>query len=314
MGLAYLLAVLAAVSNATSNVLQRKANREEPSRLSMSPKLIEDLLHRKVWLAGLLTVTLSFVLMAVALGMGRLASVQPVIVLELPLTLVGGAIVFGSRLHRREWAAAGAMTLGLAGLIVFLSPEQGKGQVSGLTWAIGLAVTVGLVAGMVAVGQRYQSGHRAALLGIATGATFGLTAALMKGMTLAFRHGILGVLTAWQTYAMIAGGLAGMFLMQNALQAGRLIAAQPGITLTDPAVAILWGVLAFREPTRTGWMLGMAIVSGLVMAAGGLALASSPLVEEGAPAEGQTDEARSARVGGDQSSQAGATGRPAATP
>lgn len=294
----YGLAVLAAASNAASNVLQRKANRDAPAELSMRPKLILELLHRKVWLAGFGTVVLSFVLMAAALSMGRLAAVQPIVVMELPLTLIGASRVLGARLHAREWLAAAAMTAGLAGLIAALSPAAGnQGAAPGAAWAIAGTATVAAIAAVVTAGLRGDERRRAALLGVGTGMTFGLTAAFMKGMTSAFHHGVIGVLGAWQTYAMILAGILGMFLMQNALHAGRLIVAQPGITLADPAVAIVWGVVVFHESTSGGLALLGAIASAAVMVGGVVVLARSPLLaDEGAAGAEEPEEERYSRL------------------
>ena len=50
--LTYALAVLAAGANATSSVLQRKANREVPRRQNLSWQLIRSLLHQPVWFGG----------------------------------------------------------------------------------------------------------------------------------------------------------------------------------------------------------------------------------------------------------------------
>jgi hypothetical protein len=72
-----------------------------------------------------------------------------------------------------------------------------------------------------------------------------------------------------------------MFLLQSAMNAGRLIAAQPGLTLTDPVVSILWGTLVFHEAVRAGWFILPTVVSGLVVAAAVIALAHSPLLARG---------------------------------
>jgi drug/metabolite transporter (DMT)-like permease len=278
----YALALLSAASNAASNVLQRTANREEPPELSMSPRLVVNLVHRPVWLAGFGTVVLSFLLMAAALSMGQLSSVQPIVVLELPLTLVGAAKVFKSHLGAQEWSAVAIMTAGLAGLVAFLSPSVGnKGAAPGIDWIVGSAVTIGVIAACLGASRAGNGAHRPIILGIATGIAFGLTAAYMKGMTTGFADGVIGVVTTWQTYAMIVTGIVGMFLMQNALHSGRLVAAQPGITLADPAVAILWGVVAFDEHVRGGAFLALAVVSAAALAAGAVVLARSPLLERG---------------------------------
>ena len=55
--LSYVLAVLAACANATSSVLQRKANREVPREKNLSWRLIWSLLHRPVWFGGILAST-----------------------------------------------------------------------------------------------------------------------------------------------------------------------------------------------------------------------------------------------------------------
>ena len=294
MLVSYLLAVVAACANATANVLQRKTNRDAPAELSMSPRLVVDLVQRPAWLGGFVAVVASFLLMAAALGTGRLAAVQPIIVLELPLTLLGAAKVFSARLGWREWVPAGAMTLGLAGLIAALDPRGGDpGRVDGLSWLVAAGVTAGVIAAIVLSGlwgtEARVEARRPGLLGVATGMTFGLTAAFMKGMTTGFSHGLVGVLGSWQAYAMAVCGLVGMFLMQNSLHAGRLLVAQPGITLADPAVAMTWGVVVFHERTRGGVGLILGVVSGMVIAAATVALARSPLLDNDEAPEERDD-------------------------
>ena len=287
----YLLAVLAACANATSWVLQREADRKIPQGQNLSIRLVWSLLHQPVWFGGVLAITAGFLLQATALGRGQLSVVEPILVLELPATLLLATRVFRTRLTGRDWGAAAAMAAGLAGMLYALSPSGGRPEdVRWYAWATGIGVNLALVAALVAWGRRGPAGGgprsgqssalQAAVLAVAAGAAFGLTAALMKSMTSTFSGGITAGLTSWQLYAMIASGVVGMFLVQSALNAGRLVAAQPGLILTDPVVAILWGVLVFHERVRTGWFLALAAAGGLLIAGAVLVLARSPLLSD----------------------------------
>src|ERR1700722_1498737 len=158
--LTYLLAVLAACANATSSVLQRKANRKVPRRLNLSPRLIWRLAHEPVWFGGILAIIAGFLLQASALGSGELAVVEPVLVLELPATLILASWVFRTRMHKREWACAVAMSAGLAGILYFLAPRGGQTQhVPWSTWLTGVGVNLAIVAGLVAWGRRGPAGR-----------------------------------------------------------------------------------------------------------------------------------------------------------
>jgi drug/metabolite transporter (DMT)-like permease len=272
---------VAACSNAASNVIQRATNRDESEVKTLSLKLVKDLLHRPLWFAGIGAVTLSFLLQATALRFGPLALVQPLLVCELPLTFVGAALFLGARLGVREWGTAVVMTVGLATLVFFLDPHAGtNGHAPPYAWAIGLGASEGVVVAAVLAGRRASGDRRAAMYGVGTGAQFGTTAALMKG-AVGFLPGGAGALFAsWQTYAMVAGGICGMFLMQNAMQAGRLVAAQPGITLTDPFVAIIWGLVGFHEEaTPDPVHVGVAAAGGALMVVGALLLSRSRVLQ-----------------------------------
>lgn len=294
----YFLAFLAAIANATSSVLQRKANRDEPGEENMSLRLIWGLLHRPVWFAGILAVIAGFLLQATALGNGQLAVVEPILVLELPATLIGAAIVFNSQLRRLEWSSAVAMTAGLVALLYFLSPKGGNAHhTSALTWGIGIGATLAAIGVAVLFGLHDPVGsRRASALGVATGCGFGLTAALMKGMTNQYARGFGALFTSWELYGMIVAGALSMFLLQSAMNAGRLLAAQPGITLSDPVVSILWGILAFHEHTRGGLFLVLAILSGALLVGAVLVLSQSPLLdhEEGEDEGGAENRDRAA--------------------
>ena len=153
--LTYLFAVLAACANAISSVLQRKAGRRVPQGENLSLRLIGSLLHQPVWFGGILAVTAGFLLQAAALGNGQLSVVEPVLVLELPFTLLLATRVFHAGLHRREWGAIAAMSAGLAALLYALSPSAGKpADVGWYGWAIGIGINLAFVAAMTVWGRR----------------------------------------------------------------------------------------------------------------------------------------------------------------
>ena len=73
----------------------------------MHVSLIADLVKRKVWLAGIGMVIVAAVAQAAALATGPIALVQPIFIIELPVTLVLAALANHNRaaLQRLPWAA-----------------------------------------------------------------------------------------------------------------------------------------------------------------------------------------------------------------
>jgi drug/metabolite transporter (DMT)-like permease len=277
--ISYALAFSAAIVNAAGDVLNRKASREAPAHLAFRLRLFAHLLRRRAWLAAASLMLTSFVLAAAALGTGQLATVQLIVILELPLTLVGSALFLGGRVPTRDWAAVVAMSAGVIGLLVLLDPEPGRGEpASAVIWLAGSAANVAVIVGLyLAAKAQRQPAVRSALLGIASGFGYGLTAAFTKGMaSLYATQGVGGVLSSWQIYACGAAGLVSTWLLQNAYHAGTLAAAQPGITLVDPVVATLWGAAAFGEHVRQGSLLLLAAIPLALLIAGVLTLSRSP--------------------------------------
>jgi drug/metabolite transporter (DMT)-like permease len=287
--LSYVLAVLAAAANASSSVLQRRANRRVPQRENLSWRLIGSLLHQPVWFGGIAAICAGFLLQAVALGEGQLSTVEPILILELPLTLILASRVFGQRMRRREWFSTGAITVGLGALLFLLQPSSGRsGGVPWYVWVAGIGANLALVGALVALArqaptQRAGGAYRAALLGLAAGANFGLTAALMKGMTITFAGGLRHLFTSWPIYGMVGAGVLGMFLVQSAMNAGSLLAAQPGLTMADPVLSVIWGILVFHEHVRGGLFIVAEVASIAVVAAAVIALARSPLLAQAEP-------------------------------
>jgi drug/metabolite transporter (DMT)-like permease len=276
--LSYVLAFLAGLVNATGNVLNRKAARDEPDQAEFRLKLITDLMHRKVWLAAVAMMIVSFALAAAALGTGQLASVQLVVVLELPMTVIGGALLLRTPLGTREWVAIGALTAGVIGLLALLDPRPGPAKpIAPILWiAMSSANVALLVALYLAARAHPKPAVRASLLGSACGLGYGLTAAFTKGMADAFNSGgIVAVFTTWQFYACASAGVVSAFLLENAYQAGPLTASQPGITLVDPMVSTVWGVVVFGETINHGTLLGLTALPVIAVATGVFLLSGS---------------------------------------
>ena len=273
-------AAAAAGGNALANVMQRKASLEQERGQRFGAGVLRDLVRRTTWLLGFGGMVASFVLQAVALSLGQLSSVETIITLEVPLTLLVASRVFRVRVGAAEWGGIWTMTLGMIALIAFLNPQPGdETDVSHTLYAVAGGGTAAFVLLLVAAAQRGRRLWRTGCLGAAAGACFGLTATLIKETTAQLSaHGVVGMLTTWQTYAAAGVGLSGVVIMQWALHSGPLLAAQPGFTLLDPMVSILWGVLVYNETTRSGPWLVPAIGGAMAIAAGVTLLARSPLL------------------------------------
>lgn len=273
-------AAVAALGNALANVMQRKASLEQPPDRPFGIRLLLDLIRQPTWLIGFSGLVGSFVLQAVALGLGQLSAIEPIITLEVPLTLLVASRVFHAPLGRIEWTGILTMTAGMILLVTMLNPHPGdETDVAPLTYVMAGGSTAATIVALVIASGRGGAMWRTACLGAAAGTSFGLTATLIKAtIAQGDANGLLGVLTTWPTYVAIACGVLGLVLVQWALHTGPLLAAQPGFTLMDPLVSILWGVLVFNELTRTGpWLVG-ATVGGIGVGLGVMLLARSPVL------------------------------------
>lgn len=277
--IAVVLAVCAAVSNAVATVLQRRAARDAPSDERLRLALIVDLIQQPAWLGGIAALIAGFGFQAAALSQGELALVQPILAVELPLTLFVAGRVFHRSVGRRARIGAAMMAAGLAALLLGLAPRSGTTQASLVRWVLAIVAVAAMTAVLVVFG-RVGGSIGACLLGAAAGLDFGLTAALMKAATDRLPEGLAAVFGSWQLYAMVAVGILSLFLLQNALQSGTLVAAQPAVTCADPVAGVLLGVFLFHEPVRLGGWLTLELFGVAAVLAGSIELARSPVLAE----------------------------------
>ncbi|MFJ7986004.1 DMT family transporter [Streptomyces sp. NPDC096351] len=272
-----LFSVFAAFSNALATVLQRRAALTVPQTDSFRPGLILDLLHRPLWLAGILAVIAAGVGQAAALATGPLALVQPLFVLELPLALLIATLLTRERLPARLWAAVAGVVVGLGVALAAASPTGNRTHVAVDRWVPVLVACSVAVVALATVGLRRPAGRaRAGCLGAATAICYALTAALMKtSMHILGDGGVGAFLTAWQTYAFCLAGIAALLLLEHAMQGGPLVASQPALTLGDATVSLSLGVLLYEEHVRAGWWLLPQLAGVALIVLGVFALARS---------------------------------------
>lgn len=279
--IAVVLALLAAAANAVASVLQRRAARGAPADEAFRLGLIWDLVRRPIWLGGIAALIAGFLLQAGALTSGGLALVQPLLVAELPITMLVAGWMFGVRVTPQTWLAVGALTVGLAGFLVAASPAPGDRLPGMMTWVVSAGVTAGLLACCVAAAIACGGPARAVLLGVAAGLGFAYTAVLMKRTVEELPAGARTLAGSWSLWAMVAAGLCSLFLLQNALHSGPLVAVQPALTVTDPVASTAYGVAMFGEDIRTGpWVVPELIGMTLILWGSVLLSRYAPLREQ----------------------------------
>ena len=272
-----LFALLTSLCNGTASVLQRMAAATAPAAKALHLSLFSYLIRRKVWLAGIGMVIFAAVFQAIALDTGPIALVQPIFIIELPFTLLVASRLIGHRmLPGLTWWAVGLVTVGLGAGLAIAAPSGGTTDVSTRVWITALIVTAGFEAVVITFGVRAKGNVRAAAFGLAAACGYSLTAALMKSAVAALSVSVVAFFESWQLYGTAVAGVGALFLLQNALQAGSLVAVQPPLTLGDALISVSFGVTVFNENVRTGgWLLVGEIAALIAVAIGCIQLSRS---------------------------------------
>ena len=275
MAAAIVFAILSALSNACSAVLQRLAvvNRTPAARPGFRTMI--ELVRQPAWLLGALFLAGTFGFQALALYFGPLSVVQPLLVTELIFTLGLRVFLLHDRIASRTWSAAFTICLGLAAFLVVASPAQGTHVPDAGQWLLAVGTRGPVVLALLLLGRYGSPARRAALVGAATAIVWSVDAAFVKQATDVLAHsGPLGLLTSWPLYAMIATGVLGTTLLQGAYAAGPLAASQSTLLIVDPLASIVLGIELFHEQLGSGPGYALGAVGSLAVLAAGVVMLS----------------------------------------
>ena len=281
-------AVAAALMFGISSVADQRSTKRVAKRKALSPRILVDLVRQPLWLTAVAANVAAFALQIVALSLGSIALVEPILVCDLVF-----AVLISGYLRRRAgletspliFLGVGAATAGVAGFLVVGRPSSGDSNTSlgmFLALASGLVVVTG---GCLLLAARDRK-RRPLALALACGVNYGVAAFAVKLMTYEFSGGLPEVLSHWPFYVLAVAGPAGFILSQDAFQQGTLLApVQSIITTADPVISIALGV---------GWLSvrlrgGAAAITGevlflLLMTAGVVITAGYSPMRAGRPA------------------------------
>lgn len=253
---------------------------------------LRSIARSPLWLVGMGLIVLETVLNIFALGLAPVALIQPLGALSLVAVVLLG-LREGRTQHFTGRVVAGIiLTVASVGLFVGLSapwstpPEAAPARVLLLAF---LLVSFAVLAGAVAVSAL---GHLVRI--VCGGAVFGAVAASAHVLLHDVRAALPGrpdLLHAMSTVhwvllgAMIAGSLAGMWIVQTAYRSGPPETVLAGLTVIDPLVAVGIGTVLLGEYSQ----LPVPVLSGLLAAAASavvgvcLLVRAHPAVEQPAP-------------------------------
>jgi drug/metabolite transporter (DMT)-like permease len=292
---AIVFALLAALCNAVSVLTRHVASTADPDRPT-GLRLVGYLLRNPRWLAGTGAQVGAFAFQAVALQLGQLSVVQPLLVTELVMALVLRRVWIRQAVAWAAWAGAAATCAGLAVFIVAAEPRGGHDGPTAGHWAAVAVAYVAVAAGLITLARGGSPARRAGLFGAAAGITWALEATFIKSATNDLvQAGLSGLFTSWPVYAVAVGGAAGVVIEQTALQNGPLRVSQPMLVIIDPIVSIALSVWLFGEYfVINNGVLAAAAAGFLVMCAGVVMLSlTAPATVEGDAALGGDTAGRS---------------------
>jgi drug/metabolite transporter (DMT)-like permease len=271
--IAVVLALCAAFCFAVGSLIQQGAARQTHGR-ALRLGLLVALARDWRWLGGVALAVFSFGVQAAALAFGPLALVQPLATLDVLFALPLIAHLNRRPLTRRSIIGGVCVAGGMAAFVAVSPPTNGVSVPRFTAWVPALAgIGVLTVLGGFAA-LRARGAARVILLAAVAAVVYGLLDALTKSTVDMLPARGVGVLTAWEPYALAVAGIVGGLFGQSAFNAGPLSLSLPVIDTVEPTAAVVLAAAVFHESlARSPWQLALQL-AGAATAVTGIALLS----------------------------------------
>ena len=242
----------------------------------LSVQQLGRLLTRPSWVIGTVMLALAIVCQLGALSVAPLIVVQPLGAISLVITTLLNARISG---HSPTGRSIAAIVACVGGIFMFVTvaalfgTESPIGGTQVITVLIVMAVVAALLVALwLMVRQRRQI--RALFYVLAAGVIYGFVATLAKTVIKRIQTGDFDWLTILCLVALIAGTALGAYFVQTAYSSGPPDLAIAGLTVVDPMVAVLIGLLVLGEGVAVPlWGYIVFVVAGAVAVWGVISLA-----------------------------------------
>ena len=269
MTAAIVLSLTAAVCFGTASVLQHQGANRVRRRFPLNPGLLVAVARQRLWLLGIAAEVTAVALHMVAVNLGALSVVQPLLTVGLVVALPMQALL-GLPVRRRAVLAAALTVGGLAVFLVVQPTVESRDPQSITEWLPGLVLVMLVACAALIVALTRQGRVRSLGLGAAAGSAFALSAALVKTWGEILGGGGLPALaTSWELWTALSAGLVGALLSQAAFQSGPLGGPLAAQMVVDPVIGVSLGGIVFGESFATG-ALAVAQAAGLAVTLAGV--------------------------------------------
>lgn len=253
--------------------VERLSGQNAASGLTLSQ--LGRLLTRPSWVVGTLMLALAIVCQLGALSFAPLIVVQPLGAISLVITTLLNARVTGHTPTRRSLSAivacVGGIFLFVAVAALFAAePAVTNRQI--VTVLIVLAAVAVLLVGLWLLVRRHKA--RALFYVLAAGMIYGFVATLAKIVIKRIQVSQFDWLTVVCLVALVAGTALGAYFVQTAYSSGPPDLAIAGLTVVDPMVAVLIGLLVLGEGVAVPtWGYVVFVIAGAIAIWGVITLA-----------------------------------------
>lgn len=219
----------------------------ESAHAGVSIRHILRLLRRPSWVVGSLLLGLAIVFQLGSLSLSPITIVQPIGVVGLVITSVLNSRLSGVRLGKRVTASIALAVVSIAIFVSVAAVNVADREVTdGKLIAILVVFAVVFVCALVAFLAFRQRGIALVYI-VGAGVLYGFVATFAKVVISRIQQGEFEWLT-WVCVASLAlGGLLGTYFVQNAYSSGPPDLVVAGLTVIDPIIAVLIGIVILGE-------------------------------------------------------------------
>jgi drug/metabolite transporter (DMT)-like permease len=240
----------------------------------LSWQQVKGLLTRPSWIVGTLMLVLAIVCQLAALTKAPLIVVQPLGAIALVITTLLNARVSGVAPTKRSLVSIFACVGGIFIFVLFaalFAVERDISEIQLFTILTILLLVIILLGTCWLILRRRM---RALFYVSGAGILYGFVATLAKAVLVRIQSGQFDWLTAVCVIALIAAGAAGAYFVQTAYGSGPPDLVIAGLTVIDPMVAVLIGLLVLEEGAAAPvWVFIAFGISGAIAGWGVVTLA-----------------------------------------